>query len=100
MVKSGPPAMTGFLQRCAARDDFVHRLLMDDHRADHDIIGPAQVAVFEALDVQVHQLKLPIGRQHGGDGEQAERGKGRALGDEAQHMLETPERVRVLRINQ
>ena len=73
---------------------------MDDHGADHDIISPAQIAVLEALDVQIDQLKLPIRRQHRGDGEQTERGKSGALGDEAQDVLEAPERIRVLRINQ
>ena len=81
------------LERRAAGDDFMHRLLVDDHGADHDVIRPAQVAVFEALNVQIHQLKLPIGRQHRGDGEQTERWKSGALGDEAQDVLEAPERI-------
>jgi hypothetical protein len=89
-----------FAKGGAPRDDFLHGLLMDNHRAEHDIIGPAQIAVFEALEVQVHQLELPIGGQHGSDGEQTERRESRALGDTAQDMLETPERVWAWRIDQ
>ena len=98
--EEGPAGDNRLLERGAARDDFMHGLLVNDHGADHDVISPAQVAVFAALDVQIDQLELPIGRQHSRDSQQTERGESGALGDEAQYVLEAPERVRVLRIDQ
>ena len=84
----------------AAGHDVAHRLLVDDHGADQDIIGPAQVRVLEPFDVHVHQAQVPIRRQHGGHGEQAQRREGGALGHEPQHVFETPERVGRLRADE
>ena len=87
-------------QGLAARGDFMHGLLMHDHGADHDPIRPSQVFISQTLHIQIHELQVPFFGQHGGDGEQSQGRNRRFLRDEPQHMLETPERVRGLRVNQ
>ncbi len=83
----------GLLQGRAPRHDFVHRILLHQHRAQQHIIRPAQVFILEPLHVQVHQLELPLRRQHRGHRQQSQRRHGRLSGNEAHSVLETPERV-------
>ena len=68
--------------------------------ADHHEVRPAQIGVLEPLDVQVHEPQIPIAREHGGDGEQAQWRERGPLGNEAQYMFETPERIRRLRTDE
>gem|GEM_PF-5701657 len=89
-----------FAGGAAAPHDFAHRLLMHDHRAEQDVIGPAEVGLVEAIDIQVDELEFPGAGEHGRDREQAEGREGRFFGDEPQNMLEAPERVWSLRTNE
>ena len=91
--------MTGVPQAAATIHDVGHRCLVHDHGADHHVVGPAQVIVGQPIDVQVHQLELPVGGQQRGHGQQAQRREGGAFGDETQHMLEAPKRFRRGRID-
>ena len=89
-----PAGDDGFSQRRATRHDFAHGILLHDHRAQQNIIRPAQVFVLEPFHVQVHQLEFPFRRQHGGHRQQTQRRHGGLAGNKADGVFETPKRVR------
>ena len=82
-----------FLKGRATCHNFAHRFLMHDHRTQQNKIGAAQVFVLELFHVQIHELEFPFRRQHGGHGQQAERGHGSFARNKADGMFETPKRV-------
>ena len=88
-----PARNDGFIQCRAPRHDFADGFLLHDHGAQQHIIRPAQVFILEPLHVQVHQLELPLRRQHRGHRQQSQRRHGRLSGNETHGMFETPKRV-------
>jgi hypothetical protein len=86
--------------RLAPGDDPARRLALHDHGADEGAVGPREVLVGEAPDVQVHEPRLPAARQHGRHRQQPQRRQRGALAHELQRVLEAPERVRELRVDQ
>jgi len=77
----------------AARDDVLGGLLLDDHSAEKDIVGPEEVLVGELGDVHIDQLELPVLGEHGGDGEQAKWRCAGLFADELESVLEAPKGV-------
>ena len=84
----------------AASDQGSRRIALHDHGADEDIVSPGQVLVGQVGHIQVNQSFFPLGRQHGGHGQQAQGGRAGLLVDKPQGVLETPKGVWKFRINQ
>ena len=84
--------------RAATGDEFVRRVSLSNHPADEHEVGPRQVLLAQFPHVHIHQTLPPLLRQHCGHGEQSQRRQRSFLADEFQGVLETPERVRKLRV--
>jgi len=92
--EQGPSGDDRLAPRGTEVRDPIDGLSLNQHRADHHVVGPPQHLVLQASDVQVHQAKLPLARQHRGDGKQSQRRIGGLAGDQTKSVLEAPERVR------
>lgn len=110
MVHAGKPLGLGGKRRAAGHDAFAHAPgpgddvpgsgLLHEHGADQDHVRPGQVLVAKGGDVDVDKPFFPLRREHGGDGQQAERRKGRFAGEKGENMFEAPEGVGIDRINE
>jgi hypothetical protein len=84
-----------FAEARAACRHLVRRSLVHDHPAQEYHLGPFDVGVAQRSHVQVHQAQRPVRRQHGRHGQQPERRERGFSSDEAENVLEAPERVGV-----
>ena len=84
----------------AARDELRRRVALRDHCADQHDVRPREILLPERTHVHINQAFLPFRGEHRGDGEEAQRGQRGAFADEFQGVLETPECVRELRVEQ
>jgi hypothetical protein len=74
------------------RDDFLHRLYLDEQTAGEHHVGPHQVVVAKRVHVEVYQANLPVARQQRRQRQQAERRKGCPFADHAHPVLVAPVR--------
>jgi hypothetical protein len=88
------------VHRLGAPDDVAEGLSLDPHRGDHHDVCPVEVAGRELVEVQVHEPELPMAREQGGRGDQAQRGQHRTLPDEGQDILLPPVALRKSRPDQ
>ena len=84
----------------AAGDEGSRRTALRDHGADKDIVGPCQVFWGHAGHVEVNQPLFPLGGQHGRYSQQAERRCTGLFADKFERVLEAPERIRRLGLDQ
>ena len=68
--------------------------LLVEHAADHHEIGPVEVRVGQRFGVAVDEADVPMLRQHGGDGDQAERRRRILRADQLAGFRIVPKRVR------
>jgi len=88
---------TGLLASC---NHFLHRFLLDGHRAYQDQISPPEGIIMQTFHVQVDQSLFPRLRKHRCNGQQAEGWTARLSVNEFQGVSETPEGIREFRINE
>jgi hypothetical protein len=86
--------------RLAAVDDVFRGLPLNGHSSDEGHIRPSEIVLREPVHVDIHKPLVKFFRQHGRDGEQAQRGVGRFLPDKFQRVFEAPKRVRKSRVDQ
>jgi hypothetical protein len=70
------------------------------HASDKRAISPRQVVFSELGHIHINEFLRPFSRQHRRYGQKAQRRQGRLLANEFEGMLETPEGVRKLRVDQ
>ena len=76
-------------------DDTQRIELLIDHAAGHHHVGPGEIFPGDVFGVAIDEAKIPMRRQHGGDGDQSER-RGRVAGaEQLASFREVPERVRL-----
>ena len=68
--------------------------LLVEHTADHHKIGPVEVRVCQSFGIAVDKPDVPMLRQHGGDGDQAEWRRRILRADEFAGFRIVPKRVR------
>ena len=100
MVNSGPPATTLTPAARQRSSSFARRLTLHGHAADEHVVGPRQILIGERAHVEIDQALVPLGGQHGRNGQQAQRRRDGFLAHELERVLETPERVGELGIDQ
>jgi hypothetical protein len=82
----------------ASGENLQNRFALNGHGADKHVIRPFQIIIGQGPDVHVDELFIPFGRKHGGHGQQAQGRKTRLSSDEFHGVPETPERVRIVRV--
>lgn len=55
-------------------DDIKRVMLLRQHAAQHDHVGPLKIRLFQVLDIAVHESQLPRLREQGRHGDESERG--------------------------
>jgi hypothetical protein len=79
-------------------DDRARRFTLYDHGADKYIVGPCHVFFSKINHIEINQPFFPLGRQHGRNSQQTQRGRTRLLLDKLKRMFETPKGVWKFRI--
>ena len=94
---AGDDAFAGGLAACRG---LVGGVALDGHTTEEDAIGPGDVGIGEVADIHVDDAFGPFLRQHGGDGEQSQRRKEGLAAIDFDGVVEAPEAIGELGINQ
>ena len=98
--EEGSAGDDGFSGGFAACDELSSGVSLDGHAADEDAIGPGEVLVSEGGDIEIDEAFAPVFREHGGDGEEAERRGEGFFADDAQDVGVAPEGIGELRVEE
>ncbi len=96
----GPPHHRAHAVVTTPAKNFPKRRGLHRHTGKHDHISPLQVAIGQALDVQVHQPARPVARQHRRHRDETQWRQQAPAPGEGQGARTTPVRFRCLRVDQ